>query len=287
MIDKLILTEASLPTEQDFASKDAYQYLQRNDYENALQSAINGAPEDINKVISYYLTNNLKNLSYLTDDESAMNLIGNWVSAFKTLNKNKNPFINYLEYLNRVGIKPTYNELAIINNKYSNNVLTNSSLMDGTRASVLEDVNFYDDNEKKQDYVIDVWAYLTDDYESKRLISEYQDVKNQDGTPKLITFSGDSVGHQFVDTSRPTYRELVNLVLYYDGAKPTPNKVNKLMRTEQEIRKNVALLSRDIKKDNKEEIQDKDKLDNLLSRIGGDKELLKDLKTYLNQIKDL
>jgi len=286
-MNKLILTEASLPTEQEFTSTDIYDLVQRNDYEGALQKAITGAPEDINKVVSYYIVNNLKNLSYLVDDESSMNLIGNWVSAFKTLNKNNNPFINYLEYLNRVNIKPTYNELAIINNKYSNNVLTNKSLMDGTRASVLEDSEFYDDNERKQDYVIDVWAYLTDDYESRRLVSEYQDVENQDGTPRLITFSGDSVGHQFVDSSKPSYRELVNLVLYYDGAKPTPNKINKLMRTEQEIRKNVSLLSRNIKKDNKEEIQDKDKLDNLLSKISGDKELLKDLKTYLNQIKDL
>lgn len=100
-----------------------------SEYLNAVQDWLNTYVED----------NRMANSNIPT-----LKLIHNWITAYKTVEDDRNPFISTLLYItNELKIKPTYDDLVSINNSYADGNLTDKDLSDGTRSPIIQCKDLY------------------------------------------------------------------------------------------------------------------------------------------------
>ena len=84
-----------------------------------------------------------------------LKLIHSWITAYKTADESRNPFISTLFYItNTLKIKPTYDDLVSINNSYADGNLTDKDLSSGTRSPIIQCKDLYGKSGSDQeDYI--------------------------------------------------------------------------------------------------------------------------------------
>ena len=299
---KLRLVEATLPTQQDFQNKDNWTKVSQGQYDDVLKSAT--YDEDREKALQHYIMTKLPNLSYLMDDKNARDLLFMWYKAFNSVDPKINPFFEFLQYLNNNALKPSYQTLAIINNKYTNNLLTDKDFKNDTMASIFKDIGFFNARPEAQDYYIDIWAYFSDKRKQQEIIDTIKGTKWQNG----MRFKGDGVNHQFISTPTPNkdpklpkdnldYRPLELLMLFYDGVEGTLKNSN--LRTPEQVQANTKELSQVMKEsrrlqnqgqttnDNKQSDKTKNEIENWFRNLHLTNDQVSQIKAYLNSRTDI
>lgn len=216
---KLRLFEAQAPTKNDFKDPKNFELANKGKVEDVLKSQT--YPEDKRKALDLSICKYLPNLQPMIDDNNTMNLLMGWYEAFRTINPQINPFYNYIRYLNKnfnnLNVVPTYQTLAILNNKYHDNLIRDRDLIDNSRSALLNNPEFYKATPEAQDYYLDIYAFFNDDDKLNQLMDKakevYSDGKNVEG----VKLGGDNNAYQFVDPSKPNFKPLPDLILFVDG----------------------------------------------------------------------
>lgn len=186
-----------------------WDYLQNKEYDKALQEA---SQEDKIKVVTKWLFDNAPNIIQL-DDIDSLEMVLEWVNAYKTFDVNRNPFTSYLVGANKKGIKTTYDDLLTINNKYANGILINDDLREQSMANILASKSFYVDktSDDEQEYWVDTYALLSDLNSYRDIIKRLEPIRKfKLGNEEydVINFASSDYNAQF---------KFRDLVLFNDG----------------------------------------------------------------------
>lgn len=131
-----------------------------SEYLNAVQDWLNTYVED----------NRMANANIPT-----LKLIHNWITAYKTVEDDRNPFISTLLYItNELKIKPTYDDLVSINNSYADGNLTDKDLSGGTRSPIIKCKDLYGKSGTDQEDYIYYYKLLG----SKEFMSTLEKLKS-------------------------------------------------------------------------------------------------------------
>jgi len=152
--------------EADYSRKQIWDLVQQGKYELALQ---NSPQKDLKPILNHWLSK-YSSVDVKNDDQ-ILDLVENWYVYFKSIYDRTNPFFAYLKFLKKLGVKPKYNDLVVVNNKYQEKVLTDEDLRENN--SVLENVNFYGKEVKDQNFWLDVYAFFSQPKEVERALVNY------------------------------------------------------------------------------------------------------------------
>lgn len=146
--------------EKDFTNPKVWDLVSRGKYDLAL---LNSQNNDLKSIITNWLN---KYSSVNINDDQSVDLVVNWYLFFKSVSNKSNPLFAYLKFLKSMGIKPTFNDLATINNKYQERVLNDNDLVPNNSGdienAVLSNIDFYKKPLDYQNYWLDIYMYLSD-----------------------------------------------------------------------------------------------------------------------------
>lgn len=143
--------------QQDFSNPQVWQLVQNGKYDLALQ---NSQQKDLKPILVNWLSKNAPNID--VNDEQTIDLITNWYLYFKSISNNRNPLFAFLKYTNQLGVKPKYNDLVAVNNKYEERILDDIDFQDNSRCKLLENPSFYNKPIDNQNYWLDIYAFFSE-----------------------------------------------------------------------------------------------------------------------------
>ena len=116
---------------------------------------LDAGPSEYLNVVQDWLNTYVEDNRMANSNMPTLKLIHNWITAYKTVDEDRNPFISTLLYItNALKIKPTYDDLVSINNSYADGNLTDKDLSGGTRSLILQCKDLYGKNGNDQeDYI--------------------------------------------------------------------------------------------------------------------------------------
>ena len=155
--------------QSDYTNPEIWEYVNANDFENAF---INSQDSDLKLVVTNWLS---KYSNVDVNDDQIVDLVTNWYLFFKSSNDKENPFFAFLKYLKEKGIKPSYNDLVVINNKYQERILDDEDLKKRTINDVLNTSYFYGKPIDNQNYWLEIYAFLSDENEIRRIANGLND----------------------------------------------------------------------------------------------------------------
>lgn len=163
--------------QQDFSNPQVWELVQQNKYDKAFQ---NSQKQDLKPIIVNWLNKNAKTINI--EDEQIVDLVTNWYLYFREITNNSrpeyyftNPLFAYLVYLGKANIKPSYNDLVAVNNKYEERILDDVDFRNGDRCKVLENPKFYGRNLSSQNYWLDIYAFFSEPSNVKKALSGLDD----------------------------------------------------------------------------------------------------------------
>lgn len=113
---------------------------------------LDAGPSEYLDVVQDWLNTYVEDNRMANSNIPTLKLIHSWITAYKTVDENRNPFISTLLYItNTLKIKPTYDDLVSINNGYADGNLTDKDLSGGTRVPTLQCKDFYGNSGNDQE----------------------------------------------------------------------------------------------------------------------------------------
>lgn len=105
---------------------------------------LDAGPSEYLNVVQDWLNTYVEDNRMANSNIPTLKLIHNWITAYKTVEDDRNPFISTLLYItNELKIKPTYDDLVSINNSYADGNLTDKDLSGGTRSPIIKCKDLY------------------------------------------------------------------------------------------------------------------------------------------------
>lgn len=259
----------------NFNDSRVYHLANTKNYNKAFDEATG---DDVDAVMQVWLEDNLDGLTDWKFDKDSVKLFTNWYRAFNSLEPMKNPFIYLAQQLKKDNQKLKYNDWAVINNKYAENIILNDDLYNSELlvSPYLYKVNNFED----QAYIIDVYTLYSQPDEVNKSLNVWPTEK--------VGFGDKEYNKKDLLKDTDLFRDLV---IFKDG----DNK-NELRSADEieEIIKSISYYMQNTKqrpqKKSTREIEDEDELNDFLKRnedILKKGTLLSDLKTYLMGIEDL
>ena len=145
----------------EFSTKNIYNLVKNKKWNLALT---NGQLQDVEPILKNWLYVNAPNINY--KDQNIVNLVKNWYFHFKSIGTEDNPFFSYLKSLKKLGVKPKYNDLVAVNNKFQEGVLTKEDLSSDVSGNIYNEVlankDFYNKKLASQNFWLDIYAFFSD-----------------------------------------------------------------------------------------------------------------------------
>jgi len=261
----------------DYLDRGVYNLVKNGQWNLALQNA---QYQDVEPVLRNWLYVNAPNIN--TNDQKIVDLVKNWYMYFKQTSEKSNPFFSYLKSFKKLGVKPTYNDLVSVNNKYQERVLDNQDLQRNSTGFVNNDVlankSFYKQSTTDQNWWLDIYAFLSSKKEVDKVLSSLPDGAK-------IQIGNDEYTKEELSTSDVMLRDCV----MFEGGNPSA-KLRPSNTIESALNKFAEYVpdEQKTKTTNKKtkEYRDKDKLNDFLNNKGNqllnDRELLHDVKVWLS-----
>ncbi len=260
--------------QQDFSNPQVWELIQNNKYEDALH---NSQQQDLKPILVNWLNKNAPTVN--VDNDQIVDLITNWYLYFKEISNNNkpeydftNPLFAYLRYLGKVGIKPEYNDLVAVNNKYEERILDDVDFKNNSRCKVLENPSFYGKDLANQNYWLDIYAFFTEPNNVKKAL----DGLEQDD---MVEIGKDSYTKSDLENDTR-----LRDALLFSGANPK----NKL-RSPRDIEFALNRLAKNLPQDElrkKKAYKDIDKLRDFILKNKDsleDETLMNDLRLFVNE----
>lgn len=136
---------------------------------------LDAGPSEYLNVVQDWLNTYVEDNRMANSDIPTLKLIHNWITAYKTVEDDRNPFISTLLYItNELKIKPTYDDLVSINNSYADGNLTDKDLSGGTRSPIIKCKDLYGKSGTDQEDYIYYYKLLG----SKEFMSTLEKLKS-------------------------------------------------------------------------------------------------------------
>lgn len=269
----LNLREAKGLISSDYQDKDVWNQVNRKEYSLALQKA---QQQDLPLIVTKWLYDYAPSVDI--NNDKIIDLVTNWCLAFKNFS---NPFFTYLKNVNTLNVKPTYNDLAAINNAYSENLITNDDL--NGACDLIYNSDFYKNRPiQNLKYYLDIYGYFSDvDEYSKKVLN------NLPSNYELVISNDEKYTKEQL-----TQKYMLRNVLLYEDGNPSSKlrDVNKIQSLINNLSKyvndpNNATSRTKSKQNNKNNYYDEDRLNDFLEKnreLFKDRDFVDDLRLYLS-----
>ena len=262
---------------EDFSNEDVWNQIKSGQYDKAL---MNAQQQDLKPILRNWL-NKYSNVDI--NDDQILDLVENWYLYFKSIFRPTNPFFAYLRILDALKIKPTYNDLVSINNKYQEGILNDEDIQKvESMNQVLSNPTFYNRQTSVQNYWLDVYAFFSEPNNVKEALENYP---SESIKIKNDTFSKSDL--ERINDNTNTY--ILRDSLLFDGGNPN-NKLREprdIKKATDEIYKYMNKNNSNKNKKNKpKEYKNQYKLDDFIKDNADslkDSELKNDLKLWLDE----
>lgn len=242
---KIQLLEAKGLIKTDFQNPEVWDYLEKKDYQGAIE---NSQQQDLEPIITKWIFDNAP--AFDINNEDIVNLVTRWFLAYKTFD---NPFFDYMKKVNELNIKPNYNGMVAINNKYAQNIINDKDLKGDNELIFNQALYNNRDTVEDLDYIIDIYTFFNDE-------KELNEILNSIPNDKVLTFK-DSKGHKF-SAERDVLKDKLLYYILFDGGNPKSDlrTADLIEETIDEISQYVDYSNRSSNKKKKTQYNDKDKV---------------------------
>lgn len=225
---------------------------------------LDAGPSEYLNVVQDWLNTYVEDNRMANSNMPTLKLIHNWITAYKTVDEDRNPFISTLLYItNALKIKPTYDDLVSINNSYADGNLTDKDLSGGTRSHILLCKDLYGKSGNDQEDYIYYYKLLG----SKEFMDTLEKLKSNE-IFKNDEF-GDKFFYQVFETGEKKIQNTKQMYRYVG------KKLDYWLQNPQVFRNAIIFQG------NAENIDSADYVENLKLRP------LDDIRAYLDKLKKL